>query len=288
MRKKRTLAALPLGMILACLACMLGACSWLDIGGLVSDDQTLTVTLLDVGQGDSIVVRQGEHALLIDAGEASSAPGILQSLEDMGITRLDMVIATHPHADHIGGLPAIMDALPIDCFIMPEVVQTTKTFERLLDALEANDIALTAPVVGQRFSLGEATITVLSPAREYDELNDNSVAIRLSFGYTAFLLCGDAQSAAEKDMLNSGLPLSADVLKLSHHGSATSNTQAFLDAVSPRMCAISVGQDNNYGLPHREVLARVQAMGCPLYRTDTDGPICFISDGYEVISIPSA
>jgi competence protein ComEC len=243
----------------------------------------LEVHFLDVGQADCILVQQGADAMLIDAGNNADGPDVVTYLHDHGVNRLDTVIGTHPHEDHIGGLDLVLLSFPVDTLIMPKVAHTTKTFEDVLDAIKAKGLRVTAPVTGQRFRVGDAQCTVLAPrSAHYDDLNDYSVVVRVTFGDTAFLFAGDAEAESENEMLQGGLPLSADVLKVGHHGSATSSTAAFLKAVSPSAAVISVGGDNDYGHPAPATLGRLEDVGARVYRADLTGTIVVHSDGRTV------
>jgi len=243
----------------------------------------LEVHFIDVGQADCILIKQGSAAMLIDAGNNADASAVVAYLRGAGITRLVTVIGTHPHEDHIGGLDAVLLAFPAGSVIMPKVAHTTKTFEDVLDAIEAKGLSVTAPVPGRRFGVGDARCTVLAPrSAAYDDLNDYSVVVRLTFGDTAFLFTGDAGAESENEMLSGGLPLGADVLKVGHHGSRTSSTAAFLRAVSPSAAVISAGTDNDYGHPAPETLARLRDAGARVYRTDLSGTIVAYSDGQTV------
>jgi competence protein ComEC len=191
--------------------------------------QTLEVHFIDVGQADSILVRQGGAAMLIDAGNNPDGPDVVSYLRSQGVTQLDTLVGTHPHEDHIGGLDTVLYALQTDRVIMPKVAHTTKTFKDVIDAIEAKNLKVTTPVPGQTFALGDASCTVLAPQQHaYDDLNNYSVVLRVTFGGTAFLFTGDAEALSEKEMLSGGQDLRADVLKVGHHGSASSTTAAFM------------------------------------------------------------
>lgn len=241
----------------------------------------LTVQFLDVGQADCILIRQGAHAMLVDAGNNADADFVCDTLAAQGVTALDWVVGTHPHEDHIGGLDAVIAQFDVQHVLMPRVQANTSTFEDVLDAVADKGLQITTPVVGTQMALGQAQVTVLGPVRDYgDETNNWSVGLRVSYGETAFVLCGDAEAEAEADMLQTGLALSADVLKLGHHGSSTSTSDAFLAAVQPSAVVISCGAGNSYGHPHAETLQKVA--GLSVYRTDTQGTVTAVSDGQRV------
>jgi competence protein ComEC len=243
----------------------------------------IEVHFIDVGQGDSIFIETGRDSMLIDAGENNQGDTVLNYLKDQGVEKLDYIIGTHPHSDHIGGLDTVIRALPVETVIMPNVTHTTKTFEDVLNAMEEKGLKITEPAVGDRYTLGLASFQILAPnSASYEDLNNYSVGIKLTFGDTSFLLAGDAEKLSEDEMLKNGIDLSADVLKLGHHGSAYSSGSNFLDVVNPKYAVISVGKDNEYGHPHEETLQAMKDRGIKVYRTDLSGTIVFTSDGHNI------
>lgn len=263
---------------------------WSDISaalGLTNPSVTaegeLEIHFIDVDNADCILVRQQDKTLLIDAGESVTYERVERYLQDYGVTHLDLVIATHPHADHIGGMPNVLERFSVGEFVMSfmpdDATPTTKTYIRMLELLDEKDIPVREARVGDIYELGTARLQILGPIEETDEKNDMSVVTRLTFGDRAFLFTGDAESGVEKQLVNSGYTLSADVLKLGHHGSKTSSSSLFLKAVSPQCAIATCGADNDYSHPHREVLQRLDAMGITLYRADISGNIVITSDG---------
>lgn len=244
---------------------------------------TLEVDVIDVGQADCILVIQDEYTLLIDAGNNNDGPELVHFLQEKNVEKLDIVIATHPHEDHIGAMDDIIYNFDIEMFIMTDARADTKSYTDVADALHENQIDITTPVVGDEYNLGDAYFTIISPAHDYGEdLNNGSVGIKLVFGQNSFVFTGDAGEEAEQEMCESGLDLRADVLKSGHHGSAYSTTEEMLEAVRPEYAVISVGADNDYGHPADEVLERLNRFGVEIYRTDLKGTIIFLSDGKNI------
>lgn len=248
-----------------------------------SHSGVMEVHFIDVGQGDSILIEAEDSIMLIDAGENNKGSVVADYLEAQNISKLDYVIGTHPHSDHIGGLDTIFDTYKVDKVIMPEVVHTTKTYEDVLDVIDKKGLSISKPVIGDVYPLGSASFTILAPNSDsYDEINDYSIVIKLTYGDTSFLLTGDAGSLSEEEMLANGHDLSADVLKIGHHGSVYSTTDSFLDSVAPLYAVASVGSGNEYGHPHTDTLAKISSHGIKLYRTDRQGTIVFTSDGKTI------
>lgn len=245
---------------------------------------TLTVHFLDVGQGDCILITCGNHAMLIDAGGNSMGTTVELYLKKQNIEKLDYVIGTHPDADHIGGLDVVIYKFECDTIILPDFEKNTATYRDVIDTIDNKGYRITRPEVGKTYNLGQAEFTIVSPVSDDygDDANNYSVGIRLVYGDTSFLLAGDAEEEAEEDMLLSGQNLKADVFKASHHGSRTSNTEEFLEAVNPQYAVISCGENNSYGHPHSQTLNTFRAMGIKVFRTDEQGTIIIKSDGKEL------
>ncbi len=243
----------------------------------------LKVHFIDVDQGDAILIDTNGHYMLIDAGQNDKGATVVKYLNKLGIKKLDYVIATHPHNDHIGGIDTVIDAFPINNLIMPAVTIDSETYQDVLNAIEAKKVKTTKAKVGNKYNLGDASFIIISPnGTGYDSLNDYSVGIKLTYGANSFLLAGDIQETSEKEMLENGIDLSADVLKLSHHGSSTSNKNSFLDKVDPEYAVISVGTGNKYEHPHSETMQAMKDRAVNVYRTDEQGTIIFTSDGSAI------
>ncbi len=244
----------------------------------------LTVHFLDVGQGDCVLITCGEHAMLIDAGDNSMGTTVELYLRKQNIKKLDYVIGTHPDADHIGGMDVIIYKFDCDTIILPDFEKNTAAYRDVIDTINNKNYKITRPAAGKTYSLGQSEFTVISPVSDNygDNANNYSVGIRLTYGDTSFLLAGDAEEEAEEDMLDSGQELKADVFKASHHGSRTSNTEEFLEAVNPKYAVISCGENNKYGHPHAQTLNTLRAMGIKVFRTDEQGAVIIKSDGKEL------
>lgn len=241
------------------------------------------VHFIHVGQGDSILIEADGHYMLIDAGENNQGTTVVNYLKEQGVKKLDYVIGTHPHSDHIGGLDVVINSFDIGKVILPDIIHTTKTFEDVLDAIAENTLKISKAVVGNTYSLGGSSFTIVAPnASDYDELNDYSVGVKFTNGENSFLFTGDAEKLSEIQMLRNGIDLTADVLKLGHHGSSTSSHDNFMDEVDPDYAVISVGEDNSYGHPHKETLEYLKDKKIKVYRTDKQNTIIFTSDGENI------
>lgn len=243
-------------------------------------DGTLSVTFLDVGQGNAVLVEQSGAYMLIDGGNRDYSSFVVSYLKEQGVEELAYVIASHYDADHLNGVVGALHAFSCGQVLAPDYVTDTRVYESFERVIKEQDIALAYPAVGDTYTLGDASFTVVCP-KAYDpkEDNDNSVGIRLVYGDTSFLICGDAGKAEEQVMLDSGVTLESDVYLASHHGSEGSSSEAFMRAVSPTAVVVSAGAGNSYGHPTRTVLNRVKACGAALYRTDLQGTITVTSDG---------
>ena len=243
----------------------------------------LEVYFLDVGQGDSEILRYGDKTMLIDAGTNASTNVLLNNIKSLGITQFDFVIATHPHEDHIGGLDAVINNFRIGKLYMPRITTTTKTFSDVLTAIKNKGYTVTAPVPGSTFNLGDVQCMVLAPnSQKYDDLNNYSIVIKVTYDATSFLFTGDAQTLSEQEMLGKGFDMKADVLKVGHHGSDSSTSPQFLKNASPKYGVIEVGKGNDYGHPHQITLDKLAAANVKVFRTDLNGTIIFKSDGSAI------
>ncbi|CUU47085.1 ComEC/Rec2 family competence protein [Clostridium beijerinckii] len=241
----------------------------------------LKIHYIDVGQGDSELIQIGDKNILIDAG--TSDKKALDYLKSIGVTTIDYAIATHPHEDHIGSMDDVIKAFNIGKFYAPKATANTKTFSNMIDALKSKNMQITAPKVGDTITIGDATLTFLAPnSAKYDDLNNYSVVCKLKYGNTSFIFMGDAEDISEGEILQKQLDIQADVLKVGHHGSHSSTTQAFLDKVKPKYAVISCEKGNDYGHPHEETLDKLNAKNINVFRTDLEGTIIATSDGTNI------
>lgn len=243
---------------------------------------TLTVTWLDVGQGDAAVIQCGGQAMLIDGGKPEKSSYIYAWLQQHGLSYLDVIVATHVDADHIGGLSGALNYASVGTAYCPETTGTTETFQSFVKYLAQQGKQITVPTAGETFALGGAQVQILGPLHSAEDSNDNSIVLKVNFGATSFLFTGDAERAEEQDLLNAGVNLQSTVLKVGHHGSDTSTSYPFLRAVAPQYAVISVGAGNSYGHPTEAVLSRLRDAGVTTFRTDLQGEITAVSDGQTV------
>ncbi|MGB9804515.1 ComEC/Rec2 family competence protein [Desulfofundulus sp.] len=247
--------------------------------------KVLKVHFLDVGQADSILVQFPDgRNMLVDAGKNDDGPRVVSYLKRQGIEKIDYLVGTHPHEDHIGGMDKVIRTFEIGRVYMPRATTTTRSFKDVLLAVKNKGLKINTARAGVTIlDQGNLRAYFVAPcSSDYEDLNDWSAVTRIEYGATAFLLTGDAGARSEAEMLASGANLRADVLKVGHHGSHRSTTTAFLKAVAPEYAVISVGKDNDYGHPHRETLVRLAEAGVKVYRTDRDGTIVFTSDGKNI------
>ncbi len=258
----------------------------------------LEVYFLDVGQGDSELIRYrtpegGTFCALIDTGEYAYADGLTEYLRELGVEKLDYFIVSHPHTDHMGCAARIVQRFEVDRFCMPhvpeEMAPATSAYEALLDALDKKGTIVDALNRTTVLDMPEGlSLEVLAPREnaDWDDLNNWSGVLRLTYGETSFLFTGDAEKQSEKLMVEDaeayGWDLKTDVLKCGHHGSSTSSSARFLKAVLPEYAVISCGEDNEYGHPHQETLKKLNKLETDIYRTDQDGTVLAKSDGKTI------
>ena len=256
----------------------------LNVSASVEPPKKLVVHFLDVGQADSILIQlPDEKVSLIDAGNAPDAATIIKYIKALGIKKLDYVIGTHPHEDHIGGMAEVVKAFDIGEIYMPKAISTTKTFENLLLTIKSKKLTISEPKAGTDIiASGDIKYSILAPTvATYKELNDYSIMTKLIYKNNAFLFTGDAEKVSEDLIIKAKYNLKADVLKVGHHGSTTSTSPAFAQAVSPKYSIISVGKDNSYNHPDNIIISRLKTYG-EVHRTDLEGTIVVTSDGNKL------
>lgn len=248
----------------------------------IAYDGKLHVYYLDVGQADStfILLPNGEN-MLIDAGTKENGKDIVNVLDSLGVNNIDYLIGTHPHTDHIGGMQQVVENFDIGEIYIPKVSSNTKTYNNLTQAIKERRYTITTAKAGvDILSEDSLTATIVAPnSKEYDDLNNYSAVIKLTYGMTSFVFAGDAEKLSEDEIRTN---IKCDVLKVGHHGSNTSTSKNFLKKTSPTYAVISCGENNDYGHPHKEVIQRLYKSGVSVYRTDLNGTVEAISDGYTI------
>lgn len=286
-------------LILVIIAAIYSACNGLiDIPGLSVDETEETKNdigasapvpengevifhFIDVGQGDAILITTPDGNMLVDTSVKSARDELVAYLDTVGVTKLEYLVLTHPDADHIGNADYIIENYEIANILLPDHAATSKTYERMLTAMENSTANVICPEPGYTFNLGALQNTVIAPNEDYGDANEMSIVFKSVYGETSVMMTGDAEYESEEDIVKlwSAADLKCDILKVGHHGSTTSTTQAFLDAVDPDIAVISCGEGNTYGHPHTETLDKLAAKGVTVYRTDTQGTIIFKTDG---------
>lgn len=248
-----------------------------------ADGNQLTVSYIDVGQGDATLIRKGAFSMLIDAGKNEKGTTVVEYLKNAGIAKLTVLVGTHPDSDHIGGMDDVLEQIPVETVYLPAAEKETKTYHEVEEALAAAGKEARMPEIGKEYLYdNNVLVRFLGPQRNYKGANDNSLVVQLAYGRNRFLFMGDAEEQAEKDILNKNYDLECDVLKVGHHGSYTATSNDFLQVSNPTYAVISCGEGNSYGHPHAEVLAKLEDEDVQIYRTDTMGTVTAVSDGKQV------
>lgn len=240
----------------------------------IPNDNSLRLYCLDVGQGDSILIVNQGKTMLIDASTNEMGNKVVEYLKKLGITKVDYLVGTHPHEDHIGGLDNVIREFDIGTIYMPKKASNTKTFEEVLDTIKAKNLKVTAPTIGTKFSIGDANCEVMAIQNDAEDTNETSIVIQMECNGIKYLFTGDANYNVE----NSRAWEEIDVLKVGHHGSRSSTTKKFLDQIKPKIALISVGKDNSYGHPTDDTLKRLNNIGSKIYRTDESGTILIVEN----------
>lgn len=244
---------------------------------------SMRVHFIDVGQADCILLETPDGCVLVDAGDLDRdvTEHVADYLRALSIEKIDYFVLTHPHADHIGGAPTILEEFQVGRVLMTDAATTTAIFNRTLDAIDKNDVPVTRAEVGESYTLGALRMTALAPASVEDaDLNNTSIVLRVDYGGSSLMLTGDAETESLDDVLESfpASYLDCDAMKAGHHGAENANSESFLEAVSPELVVISCGKDNSYGHPHEEALERFDTVGADVYRTDVLGTVVLISE----------
>lgn len=247
-----------------------------------ADDYPMSVHVLDVGKADCIFITCEGKNILIDAGETSIYKFVNEYLRKMNIKAIDQLILTHQHSDHVGAMSYIVDEFNIKSFMMPQLkddmIPTFRSYERLLISLDNKGMKAERPEPGKSYDIGPMKIDIFAPLSQYDDMNNNSIVMKVTYKNKSFLFTGDVGKESERDIISAGFDVKADVLKVGHHGSKTATSQAFLNKIQPLYAVISVGEDRNK-LPKKETLERLKKNNIKIYRTDLDGTVIFATDG---------
>lgn len=242
----------------------------------------MEVHFIDVGQGDATLILADGHAMLIDAGDNSKGTAVQLYLQKQGVERLDYLVLTHTDSDHIGGADVIISKFDIGQIFLDDFKKDNKTYRELMESMKSRDMTFSTPEVGTEYELGDAVFTIIAPNDTYGDPNNSSIALILDYGENSFLFSGDCEEEAERDILENGMNLDVDVYQAGHHGSRTSSTEEFLDAMSPEYAVISCEEGNSYGHPHAQTLNNLRARRVKVFRTDEQGSIVAYSDGTDI------
>ena len=248
----------------------------------VPDGSSFQVDYIDVGQGDSELVSCDGHYMLIDGGDVSCSSLMYSYLQKRGISNLDVVVCTHAHDDHVGGLSGALHYASASTVYCPVTRDNSNAFTDFVNTVESQGVTITVPKAGDSFNLGSALVQIIAPLSDYSDTNDTSIVLKVTYGQTSFLFTGDAAKESVDDLMSSGYDLYCTVLKVGHHGSEASTPARFLLQTQPKYAVISCGKDNPYGHPHKEVLERLSNAGVTVYRTDLNGTVTCKSDGKDV------
>lgn len=272
---KKSITRLLLCLMTAALFFVFSSCK-------TSPVQGLFVEILDVGQSDCTLIRQGKTVLMIDCGTVNERNAVKNALADRNVERIDYLLLTHGHEDHIGNARMLLETYTVGALILSPARAETLDERLVLEAAEQNGVPCYTASAGDVYAIGDAKLEILYAASEAEDLNEASIVSRLCYGEMRFLFTGDAEELTERALLALGVDLDCDFLKAGHHGSNTSTSAELLAAVTPCHVAISCGEDNDYGFPHRELLVRLEEMGITWHRTDKEGTLIYDCDGKSI------
>lgn len=293
------------GVLLIVVACAIfgllekfGVTNWgsiLDETGMI-DTVTKTksdfsVYYLDVGQGDCTVITSGKETMVIDTSISPRVEDVYSALKSLNVDTIDYLVITHPHDDHMGNAVSLIKSHNVKNIVMPKLSEentpTTSAYEDLLNAILSNDVKAIAAEPGRSFMLGDAKVDIFAPLSKDKNLNNMSAVLKVTYGATSFLFQGDAEKKVENTLLREDVDVSADIIKVGHHGSKTSSGDKYIKAVSPKAAVISCGANNDYGHPHTETLKTLQDNGVDTFITSLSGDIVAVSDGKKIkVSVP--
>lgn len=247
-------------------------------------ENNMVTHFIDVGQGDCILIQVNNKNLLIDSGTSDSKEKVIRYLKNNNITKLDYIIATHPHEDHIGGMSSVIKSFKIGEFYAPKVTSSSQVFEDMIRSLKSKNLKIKVAKANISLDLGPNTSCImLSPNKtNYKDINNYSCTLKVSYKNSTFLFTGDIEKLSEQELLHKGSSLKSQVLKVPHHGSNSSTSQEFLNSVSPQVSVISCGAYNSYGHPSKETIDKLKKLNCTIYRTDLDKTIVLVSNGTDI------
>jgi competence protein ComEC len=250
----------------------------------ITQNGELTISFIDVGQGDSILIKTPEDKyIMIDSGSTNEKDKLYDYISKIGVNNFEVIVATHPHEDHIGNFDDIIDDYKVNTVYMPRASTNTKAFEKLLNSIKQEGLKIKNIKSGVEFIVDDVKFEFLAPNSDsYEDMNNYSGVLKVSYGETSFLLMGDAEKLSEVEILKNGSAIEANVIKIGHHGSASSSSKKFIEAVDPEYAIISCGKGNDYNHPHRETTSLLKGLKIKTLRTDLNGTITFSSDGFEV------
>lgn len=295
-RKKKEKLAIIIAVLISIFSLFMsfldskGIFTWSDLNnatgaldGPVNPDSSFSVYYLDVGQGDCTIIKSNDTVMMIDTSTEARTDDIYEAMQSLNLEKIDYLVITHQHDDHMGSATNILNRYEVKNIIMPKLsdinMVTTFAYEELLQTIANKQVNAIPATVGSNFMLGDANVTIFSPSQQDEDLNNMSIVLKVVYGETSFLFQGDAERKVENQLLSSDFDLSADVIKLGHHGSNTSSTDKYLKAVNPQYAIISCAADNSYGHPHNEVINRLKKYNIDFYITALTGDITITSDG---------